>query len=155
MKKTALLLAAMLLAMLLASGAALAANQIDCSDNPGVLCLGTPRSDEIKGTGTHDDIRALAGSDVVNAGGGNDSVHGRGGADRLRAGQCSTDRMYGGHGADTINVSDRTCSFIQITGGPGPEDVSDKADCGAGFDVVRGVDRYDRINADCERIVRE
>ena len=154
MKKTALLLAAMLSAILLASGVALAANQVDCSNNPDALCLGTLGSDEIEGTGARDDIRALAGSDVVNAGGGNDLVYGQGGADRLRAGRCSTDRVFGGRGADTINVSDG-CGFIQIVGGPGPEDVGDKADCGAGFDVVRGVDRYDRMSADCERVVRE
>jgi Ca2+-binding RTX toxin-like protein len=154
MKKTALLLAGVLSAMLLASGAALAANQIDCSNNPDALCLGTLRNDEIKGTGARDDIRARAGKDVVNASGGHDLVHGQRGADRLRAGQCSTDRIFGGRGDDTINVSD-DCGFVPIEGGPGPEDVGDKADCGPGFDVVRGVDRYDRMTADCERIVRE
>jgi hypothetical protein len=155
MKKTALLLAAMLLAILLASGAALAANQIDCSNNPEALCRGTLRNDEIKGTNAHDDIRARAGKDVVNARGGNDLVHGQRGADRLGAGQCSNNRVFGGRGDDKINLSDRNCAFIQIVGGNGPEDVGDKADCGPGFDVVRGVDRYDRMSADCERIVRE
>jgi len=155
MKKMALWLAAMLLAILLASGAALAANQIDCSNNPDARCLGTLRNDEIKGTGARDEIWARAGNDVVNAGAGHDLVHGQRGADLLRAGQCSNNRMFGGRGDDTINVSDRNCSFVAVIGGPGPEDVGDKADCGAGFDVVRGVNRYDRLTADCERIVRE
>jgi Ca2+-binding RTX toxin-like protein len=154
MKKTALLLAAMLLAILLASGAALAANQIDCSNNPDALCLGTLRNDEIEGTDLRDEIRARAGSDLVKAGDRHDLVYGQRGADRLRAGQCSTDRIVGGRGDDTINVSD-DCGFIPVVGGPGPEDVGDKANCGRGFDVVRGVNRYDRLTADCERIVRE
>src|SRR5215218_3232430 len=153
MKKMALWLAAMLLTILLASGAALAANQIDCSNNPAARCLGTLRNDEIKGTGARDEIWARAGSDVVNSGDGHDLVYGQREADILRAGQCSTARIFGGRGDDTINVSD-DCGFIAVVGGPGPEDLGDKADCGAGFDVVRGVDRYDRMSADCERIVR-
>jgi hypothetical protein len=40
-------------------------------------------------------------------------------------------------------------------GEPGPESVGDRADCGRGFDVVRGVNRYDRVADNCERIVRE
>jgi len=143
----------MSLAVLLASGVALAINQVDCSDNPDALCLGTPLNDEIKGTGSRDNIRARAGNDVVYAGGGNDLVYGHRGADRLLAGQCYKDQMFGGSGDDTINVSDM-CFFPAVVGGPGPESVGDEAECGSGFDVVRGVDRYDRIAADCERIVR-
>ena len=119
MRKTALLLASMSLAMLLASGTALAANQIDCSNKPGVLCLGTPRHDEIKGTDTHDEILARAGNDVVNARSGNDLVFGQRGADLLRAGHCDNDRMFGGSGDDTIDVSDE-CAFAAVVGGVVP-----------------------------------
>ena len=165
MRKTALLLASMILSMLLASGVALAATQIDCSDNPSALCVGTPKSDEIKGTDTRDDIRAQAGSDlvkaragsdVVNAGDYSDLVYSQRGADLLRAGQCDNDRMVGGPGDDTINVSDRWCAFqLDVEGGPGPESVGDKAECGGGFDVVRGVNEYDWVASDCERVIRE
>ena len=148
-------LASAALRLLLASGAALAANRIDCSKDPGAICSGTPRNDEIKGTGAHDEIRARAGSDVVRAGGGNDLVYGHRGADRLGAGQCDNNRMFGGRGDDKLNISDRECGFVQVVGGAGPESVGDKADCGRGFDVVRGVNRYDRIAANCERIVRD
>jgi hypothetical protein len=148
-------LASAALILLLASGAALAANRIDCSNNPGTLCFGTPRNDEIKGTDGRDEIRAREGSDVVRAGGGNDLVYGQRGADSLGAGQCGNNRMFGNRGDDKINISDRGCAFIQIVGEPGPESVGDRADCGRGFDVVRGVNRYDRVADNCERIVRE
>jgi Ca2+-binding RTX toxin-like protein len=163
MRRTILLLVIMSLTLVLASGVALAAKQIDCSDNPTPLCVGTPNSDEIEGTDTPDDIRAQArsdlvkaraGNDVVHAGWGSDLVYGQRGADLLRAGQCDNDRMVGGPGDDTINVSDE-CAFIQVVGAPGPESVGDKAECGPGFDVVRGVNEYDWVASDCERVVRE
>jgi hemolysin type calcium-binding protein len=163
MRRTTLLLVIMSLALLLASGVALAAKQIDCSDNPGPLCVGTPNSDEIEGTNTRDDIRAQAGddlvkaragNDVVNAGEDNDLAYGQRGADRLNAGQCDNDWMVGGPGDDTINVSDE-CAFAFAVGMPGPESVGDKAECGPGFDVVRGVNEYDWVASDCERVVRE
>jgi Ca2+-binding RTX toxin-like protein len=163
MRRTILLLVIMSLTLVLASGVALAAKQIDCSDNPTPLCVGTPNSDEIEGTTTRDDIRAQAGSDlvkaragndVVNAGEDSDLVYGQRGADLLRAGQCYNDRMVGGPGDDTINVSDE-CAFLFVVGAPGPESVGDKVECGPGFDVVRGVNDYDWVASDCERVVRE
>ncbi len=142
MRRTILLLVIMALTLLLASGVALAAKQIACSDNPGPLCVGTPHHDEIKGTDTRDDIRAQAGNDLVNAGEDSDLVYGQRGADLLRAGQCDNDRMVGGPGDDTINVSDE-CAVAAVEGAPGPESWGDKVECGPGFDVVRGVNEYD------------
>ena len=60
-----------------------------------------------------------------------------------------------GAGDDTINVSDRLCVFPAVVGGPGPESDGDKVECGRGFDVVRGVNEYDWVASDCERVVRE
>ena len=162
MRRTILLLVIMSLTLVLASGLALAAKQIDCSDSSGPLCVGTPNSDEIEGTNTRNDVRAQAGSDLVKARAGNDEVHagwgndlvfGQRGADLLRAGPCANDRMVGGPGDDTINVSD-PCAFIFVVGAPGPESWGDKVECGPGFDVVRGVDEYDWVASDCERIGR-
>jgi hypothetical protein len=167
MRRTILLMVIMSLTLVSASGVALAAKQIDCSDDPAPLCVGTPNSDEIEGTDTtRDDIRAQAGSDlvkaragndVVNSGWGSDLVYGQRGADLLRAGQCDNDRMVGGPGDDTINVSDE-CAFIAFAfavGFPVPASVGDKVECGPGFDVVRGVNEYDWVASDCERVVRE
>jgi Ca2+-binding RTX toxin-like protein len=153
----------MSLTLVLASGVALAAKQIDCSDNPAPLCIGTRDVDKIEGTDTRDDIRARshsdlvkarAGNDVVNAGWGNDLVYGQRGADLLRAGPCANDRMVGGPGDDTINVSEG-CAVAAVEGAPGPESWGDKVECGPGFDVVRGVDEYDWVASDCERVMRE
>jgi Ca2+-binding RTX toxin-like protein len=155
MRRTILLLVIMSLTLLLASGVALATEQIDCSDSPGPLCVGTPNSDEIKGTDTPDDIRARAGNDVVNAGADDDLVYGQRGADLLLAGHCANDSMVGGRGDDTINVSDNECHFAAVVGGPGPESVGDEVECGPGFDEVRGVNEYDWVAFDCESVVRE
>jgi Ca2+-binding RTX toxin-like protein len=96
MRRTILLLVIMSLTLLLASGLALAAEQIDCSDSPAPLCVGTPNSDEIEGTDTPDDIRARAGNDVVKAGADDDLVYGQRGAGLLLAGHCANDSMVGG-----------------------------------------------------------
>jgi len=163
MRRTILLMVIMSLTLVLASGVALAAKHIDCSDDPAPLCVGTPNSDEIQGSATRDDIRAQAGDDLVQARAGNDVVHagwgsdlvyGQRGADLLRAGQCDNDRMVGGPGDDTINVGD-PCVIVAVVGQPVPGSVGDKVECGPGFDVVRGVNEYDWVASDCERVVRE
>ena len=49
MKKSALLLASMALALLFASGVALAATK-QCPNRDGILCVGTPQNDTLNGT---------------------------------------------------------------------------------------------------------
>ena len=77
MRRTLLLLSTMMLALLLASGVALAAN-IQCQGGP---CVGTEQNDRITGSLEDDVIQAL---------GGRDHVTGRGGTIRWTAAQAVT-----------------------------------------------------------------
>ena len=63
MRRTILLLSTMMLALLLASGVALAAN-ITCQGGP---CVGTEQNDRITGSQLEDEIQALGGRDLVSA----------------------------------------------------------------------------------------
>jgi len=66
MRRTILLLSTMMLALLLASGVALAAN-ITCQGGP---CVGTEQNDRITGSLEDDVIQALGGRDHVTGRGG-------------------------------------------------------------------------------------
>jgi Ca2+-binding RTX toxin-like protein len=105
MRKVILLLATMALAILLAAGAALAAN-IQCQGDP---CVGTEQNDRI--TGSLED-------DVIEALGGRDHVTGRGGDDEVYGGRRS-DEITGGDGGDDL-TGDRGPD--EIRGGPGTPD---------------------------------
>ncbi len=88
MRRAVLVLAAIALAMVVGSGAALAAT-IRCD---GGHCSGTNRPDSIFGTDKRDAIFAKDGGDFVS---------GRGGADNLN-GQAGDDEVLGGWGDDWV-----------------------------------------------------
>ena len=88
MRRSALLLVIMALALFVASGVALA-KTINCN---GGLCFGTKNPDSIFGTNRHDTVFARAGGDFVS---------GRGGADDLN-GEYGNDRIFGGWGDDWV-----------------------------------------------------
>ena len=75
-RRVMLIVATMLAALLVASGAALAAKAISCKGG-GARCVGTDGADEITGTN---------GKDIIIAGAGRDLIDARGGEDRVRAG---------------------------------------------------------------------
>ena len=111
MRRSALLLVIMALALLVASGVALA-KTINCN---GGLCFGTKNPDSIFGTNRHDTVFARAGGDFVS---------GRGGADDLN-GEYGNDRIFGGWGDDWVkggrhdDMVKGDLGNDQITGGPG------------------------------------
>jgi hypothetical protein len=105
MRRTILLLSAMMLALLLASGVAWAAN-ITCLGGP---CVGTEQNDRITGSLEDDVIQALGGRDHVTGRGGDDSVDGGRGGDEITGGDGG-DSLIGGRGPD------------EIGGGPGTPD---------------------------------
>jgi Ca2+-binding RTX toxin-like protein len=106
MKKTVVLLAAMAVAVVVASGVALAATSI-----------GTANDEILTGTNQADTIRARGGDDVV---------LGREGADRLRGGN-GEDSLYGGRGADFLYSED----IFSQSGA-----YRDLVDCGPGDDTA-------------------
>lgn len=139
MRKTILVLATMALAVLLASGLALAAPKgdntittINCT--AGASCQGTSGPDIIYGTSSADVIIPYAGKDTVYAGGGNDEVrhsfgddtiYGGTGADTLRGG-FDYDTIYGNEPTTTGDASDGArdlidCAYIGSRKDSGPD----------------------------------
>ena len=112
-KRTLLLLTAMLAALVLASGVALAVNKVCPSgtteQNP---CLGTNKTkrtlgkDTLIGTSGPDYIKALSGNDQISGGAGNDTTDGGGGNDTYSyTGGGGTDSLIDSGGTDTLNFS--------------------------------------------------
>ena len=64
-RRTILLLATMVVALVLASGVALAANPINCADDTVAPCEGTTADDEMTGTSNTDHIYAKEGNDTL------------------------------------------------------------------------------------------
>ncbi len=152
MQRTVVVLVTMFVAMVVAGGTAMAANEIKCP-NPnryGDPCVGTPRPDEMVGTRNDDTIRGRAGDDTIRGGrGGSDALHGEVGGDTIVAARCGLGRgadVLAGRGNDDITV---TSDCGQLTIVPPP----DRVDCGPGYDVVRGVVPEDRIDDDCEQVI--
>ncbi|HEX6710278.1 MAG TPA: calcium-binding protein [Rubrobacter sp.] len=100
MKKTVLLFASMIAALMPASGLALAAT-IDCSAGLD-SCVGTDGPDSIKGSEERDRIFGLGGDDTLLGNGGNDRLTG-GSADDTIKGNGGEDRLIGGPDNDTMN----------------------------------------------------
>jgi hypothetical protein len=95
-RRTVLLLTVMAVAIVVASGVALAKN-ISCARQDGRVCKGTQGADVITGTNRADTIKALG------SGNGVDQVTARGGKDKVLGGD-GADFIHGGDGADTLNA---------------------------------------------------
>jgi Ca2+-binding RTX toxin-like protein len=136
-RKTTLMFVAMVVALMLGSGVALAA-----------LVEGNNADNTLTGTNQADTIHAYGGEDVVWALSGRDEIHGGYGADHLYGGRYGdtiyggkgTDRLYGSYGDDHIVSRDLNSSGI------GQRDV---VDCGPGYDTF-AADFDDRVFANCE-----
>src|SRR5215204_4989487 len=97
MKRAILLLAAMAVALGLASGMALAAT-----------IVGTSKDEVLVGTAQADTIRAKGSADVVRGRGGPDQLYGNTGRDKIYGGFGKGDRLHGA--SATIGFSARTSS---------------------------------------------
>jgi Ca2+-binding RTX toxin-like protein len=116
MRRATLLLLAMIAAVLLATGVAVALTKT-CSTNP---CKGTDQDDVLLGTGGINDIRGLAGADAIFAKADNDIIYGGPGNDNFET-QAKDDPngignvpdlpfgagLNGGTGNDTIYGDDK------------------------------------------------
>jgi Ca2+-binding RTX toxin-like protein len=126
LRKIAMLLLALVLMMVLASGVALAA-----------AFIGTSGNDELTGTEDNDYLEGRAGDDLLNALGGDDIIYGNKGTDRITPGE-GADQVFAGAGNDLIYARDITPS-------------RDLIDCGGGFDQVETIHRDDMTLSNCER----
>lgn len=164
---------AMGMAVLLASGVALAAN-IRGTDGADKI-NGTADADSLDGMAGDDTISGLAGSDKIDGGGGNDKLYGvddkgtaESGDDTIRGG-FGTDTIWGGPGADTLeggagNDTIRAGQLDEaavdtVWGGDGDDTIytanlpasKDTVSCGADTDKVV-VDSLDEVGANCEKV---
>ncbi len=117
MRRSALLLASMALALVLVSGAALAAAMPEL--------VGTARDNSIRGTDKAEIIKGLAGKDEIHARGGEDVV--KGGPDNdtiVIARDISEDRASCGEGRNDTVVADPT---DRIDGVPAEQAAADPA----------------------------
>ena len=151
MYRTVLVLTMTLTAVLLAGGVALAADRINCRDQPDGRCVGTDRDDVLVGTNKNETILGLGGADTIKGRNGSDTLVGGNGADRIVAARCGLPRgadVSSGRGNDDINVTS-DCGDLAVIPPP------DRVDCGPGVDTVRGAKRGDKIASDCERVIRD
>ena len=172
-QRVVLVLAAMALALLMASGVALAVNKVG-TDGPDTL-RGTNRADNLSGEGGNDILVGLAGKDNLLGGPGKDVVIGGkdpdhiSGGDKNLVGGPGNDFVLAGKGSDNVVgnegndvLSDdgvREFSKDRLSGGPGDDVIDvihepaarDLVVCGRGFDWVVA-DRKDVTAPDCEEV---
>jgi Ca2+-binding RTX toxin-like protein len=165
-------LAAMALALLLASGVALAVNKVG-TNGPDTL-RGTNKADNLLGRGANDILIALAGDDHLLGERGKDIVFG-GNERRLSGGHknlvggSGNDSVIGGRGPDHIlgeegndllgHGPEREFATDIVSAGEGNDVVAavnrpafeDIVTCGGGFDRVI-VDRKDMLAPDCVKV---
>jgi Ca2+-binding RTX toxin-like protein len=132
MRKTISVLASVALAVLLASGIALAAT-VKGDENDNVL-TGTPNRDVINPFAGNDTVYAKGGNDDVRHSYGNDKIFGGSGNDTLRGG-FDNDEIWGGPGRDLID-----CAYLE------------SRDKGEDYDVAHAVLGQDTV-VDCKTVV--
>jgi len=134
MRRITLLLMLMAIALLAATGVALAKTVIG---GPGPNTInGSSAADYLEGRGGNDFIRGYAGKDRILGQDGNDIL---GGGPTREAG---VDSVQGGHGNDTISIYNKPRALDYVSCGSGTDKLyTDKSD-----KYFRGV------NPDCEKV---
>jgi Ca2+-binding RTX toxin-like protein len=176
MKRILLVLAAMALALLLASGVAWAVTKIG-TDGPDTL-RGTNGDDNLIGKGGNDRLFSLNGRDTLLGGPGKDYVisgneQRSGGGDKnllggpgndIVLGGWGSDKVVGGEGNDLLADGRPRDVALDIVSGEAGTDVifvaslrlkasaEDIVTCGSGFDRVLA-DTKDVVAPDCEKVV--
>ena len=126
MKKMALPLTAVMAAIVLSSGVALAAT-ITCQS--GVDCFGTNNADTLEGTASYDKIYGRGGADTLKGVGGSfDALYGQSGGDRLFGG-TGKDLLVGGAGKDALSGGSGVDQYY-FGDGWGKDSITEKAALG-------------------------
>jgi Ca2+-binding RTX toxin-like protein len=153
MKRTMLLIASMMLALLVAAGVALAQDGVSKTGNTN--CRGTDRDDHLSGTSKRNAIEGRNGADQIEGNGAKDTLNGNLGADAVYGGN-GEDKLYGGGDDDYMEAGIKS---DYIATGSGNDVVAakdgfrDQIFCGSNFDRVY-VDRIDVLHQ-CERRLSE
>ena len=148
-KRTMLLIASMMLALLVAAGVALAQDGVSkvCNTN----CRGTDRDDQLSGTSKRNAIKRRNGADQIEGNGAKDTLNGNLGADAVYGGN-GEDKLYGGGNDDYMQAGIKS-DYIRT--GSGNEVIAakdgfrDQIYCGSDYDRVY-VDRIDVLHL-CEK----
>jgi Ca2+-binding RTX toxin-like protein len=166
-----LLLAAMMAALLLASGVAWAVNKVGTQSRD--FLKGTDGADNLAGRGNNDRIFGLAGKDNLLGGPGKDVVVGGSerytpsGGEKHLLGGPGNDVVFGGKGSDNISGNEGN-DFVangpnpstdKLSAGDGNDVVGafndpagkDTVACGGGFDRVFA-DKKDAVAPNCEKV---
>ncbi len=111
---------------------------IDGTDR-GEVILGLGGGDTLNGRGGEDTVKGGDGIDEVSGGSGADEAYGNAGTDYLiDAPDTSTDLLYGGRGADNVQVRDFPAVKDVVYCGPGRDTAYvDKLDVVNGCEIVR------------------
>jgi Ca2+-binding RTX toxin-like protein len=133
LRRTVLLGGALLVAVIVLSGVALA-EDLRGTFGPDNL-EGSNQKDRIYGLGAKDTLRGLGGNDDCYGGSGADNIRCGAGNDRIDGG-FGEDMLFGALGNDTISAADGKV---------------DQVNCGEGDDTVY-VDELDVVNPDCEEV---
>ena len=177
MRRVVLVLAAIVLALLLASGVALAVNKV--GTNAPETLRGTNTADILLGRGANDILIALAGDDKLLGEQGKDIVFGGNerrrdvgrllGGNKIMVGGSGNDSVVGGRGSDhllgeegndlLVDGPEREFATDMVSAGEGDDVVAavnkpafeDIVTCGGGFDRVLA-DRKDVLAPDCEKV---
>jgi Ca2+-binding RTX toxin-like protein len=149
MKRTTLLIASMILALLVAAGVALAQDGVTmvCNTN----CHGTKGDDHLSGTANRNDIEGRNGADKIEGNGGKDSLNGNLGADAVYGG-TGEDKLYGGGNDDFIQGGIKNDYLGTGSGNDvvaAKDGFRDQIYCGSDYDRVY-VDRIDVLHR-CEK----
>jgi Ca2+-binding RTX toxin-like protein len=153
MKRTTLLMASMMLALLVATGVALAQDGVSkvCNTN----CRGTDRDDQLSGTSKRNGIEGRNGADQIEGNGAKDNLNGNLGADAVYGGN-GEDKLYGGGNSDYIDGGIKS-DYIGTGSGndvvAAKDGFKDQIFCGSSYDRVH-VDRIDVLHR-CEKKLRE
>ncbi len=144
MRRTGFMLAAMLRALLMVSGVALAKE---------ILC--TPKNDRITGTDRGDVVSARGGTDTVVGRGGVDELYGQPGGDSISGCEgdddiYGADNLNGGVGIDELSGGNNNDTIDALGGG------RDSINCGLGSDDQVIADEVDGVNInDCGKITQK
>jgi Ca2+-binding RTX toxin-like protein len=130
MRKIAMMLGLVMLAIFVAGGVALAAT-----------ITGTDKDETLIGTAYADNMEAKGGDDEVRGLGGPDQLYGNEGRDEV-VGGYGEDKLYGGNGNDRLRSQD----IFSQSGA-----YRDVVDCGPGNDFA-AVDFRDRVKDNCEDV---
>jgi Ca2+-binding RTX toxin-like protein len=153
MRRTMLLMASMMLALLVAAGVALAQDGVSkvCKTN----CRGTDRDDRLSGTSKRNAITGRDGADQIEGNGAKDTLNGNLGADAIYGGN-GEDKLYGGGNDDYVQAGIKNDYMSTGSGNDviaAKDGFKDQIYCGSSFDRIY-VDRIDVLFG-CEKKLRD